>query len=640
MAEEETIVLDISSDEDVGWGDSVAGCGSDGERGGGGGGGGSGDRDDVDWISELLDEVHKETDDADEVVVVGEVIAAKPKVRVSTSSVKCVNKIADADSDDECVVLDGDPDKPVEIENDRREDDSDELLVVSEKGQVACRDYPHARNLCVKFPFSSTPHDRHCDQCHCYVCDSLAPCLQWSTTNSSIDHCHATDKDEFWKAQRKSSKKNDKAPPTAPGVPDTSFYTGLAPVLPSDPLLQNKLLVTQAAQQLSSMPTSNGTPNLVTHGRIQQSGNYMRNKYQPHFVSQQLRSPYSNVIPGDRRHNAGPGGTHFISRVPFKRTGRLGGVLPTNRYCNNSSRISHGYQFPRSHPPVARWLDPSGGVAPVMNAQQDSSRSNVGGMSTSLMSNLPGMTNMVNRTANRAPSQPQIFPQTHESIVDTNTVGPQHQLSSQMYEDFNFPNLVRTQPNWDCPFDNSFPFQPQAASNPNDARISQVPVLSEPLVSSLGNMNNCFESAVPTTQLNADSGFENPLPYRPQVGAQPASLSYLGADTFQQGNRTQGTLHPSSNEFDFSVDSPTSHSNQPLVVEYNQLENSVQINEPAINVDGGSQLPGSTNTSPFDFQYDDPWNFENQSCFVPVLPDFNVFSPEAAPIDAGLLFDI
>ena len=63
-------------------------------------------------------------------VVVGEVIA-KPKFRLKPS-VKCVDKV----DDDDCVVLEADPDAPVAIENDKREDDPDELLVVSEKGQV------------------------------------------------------------------------------------------------------------------------------------------------------------------------------------------------------------------------------------------------------------------------------------------------------------------------------------------------------------------------------------------------------------------------------------------------------------------------------------------------------------------------
>ncbi|CBI24716.3 unnamed protein product, partial [Vitis vinifera] len=70
--------------------------------------------------------------------------------------------------------------------------------------QVVCRDYPHSRDQCAKFPFNSTTHDRHCDQCHCYVCDSLAPCGHWGTGMNIVDHCHATNKDQFWVNQMKS----------------------------------------------------------------------------------------------------------------------------------------------------------------------------------------------------------------------------------------------------------------------------------------------------------------------------------------------------------------------------------------------------------------------------------------------------
>lgn len=41
-------------------------------------------------------------------------------------------------------------------------------------------------------------------QCHCYVCDSLAPCGHWGTGMNIVDHCHATNKDQFWVNQRKS----------------------------------------------------------------------------------------------------------------------------------------------------------------------------------------------------------------------------------------------------------------------------------------------------------------------------------------------------------------------------------------------------------------------------------------------------
>ncbi|CAM8898973.1 unnamed protein product [Rhodiola kirilowii] len=106
------------------------------------------------------------------------------------------------DDDDDCVILDGDPDKMVSVEE-NQDDGSDELVVVGEKGQIACRDYPHARHLCVKYPFSSTVHNFHCEQCHCYVCDVIAPCNLWGTGMSDMDHCHATDKHEVWKTERK-----------------------------------------------------------------------------------------------------------------------------------------------------------------------------------------------------------------------------------------------------------------------------------------------------------------------------------------------------------------------------------------------------------------------------------------------------
>lgn len=42
-------------------------------------------------------------------------------------------------------------------------------------------------------------------QCHCYVCDSPAPCLKWGNGLLTTDHCHATDKSETWKTLRKDS---------------------------------------------------------------------------------------------------------------------------------------------------------------------------------------------------------------------------------------------------------------------------------------------------------------------------------------------------------------------------------------------------------------------------------------------------
>ncbi|VFQ68292.1 unnamed protein product [Cuscuta campestris] len=111
--------------------------------------------------------------------------------------------------DSDCVVLEEDPAESVKPSHGKRSYDSDDLIIVSEKGPVACRDYPHPRHLCVKFPFASTPHKNHCDRCHCYVCDSLAPCGFWGNGISRKNHCHANDKDKLWKARRISTKGSD-----------------------------------------------------------------------------------------------------------------------------------------------------------------------------------------------------------------------------------------------------------------------------------------------------------------------------------------------------------------------------------------------------------------------------------------------
>lgn len=103
--------------------------------------------------------------------------------------------------DDDCCILNYDPDNTVHVP-DYQGSEADDLVVVGERGPVACRDYPHARHLCVKFPFKTTSHERHCEQCHCYVCDVPAPCLLWGQGKQSNDHCHAFDKDEKWNMLR------------------------------------------------------------------------------------------------------------------------------------------------------------------------------------------------------------------------------------------------------------------------------------------------------------------------------------------------------------------------------------------------------------------------------------------------------
>eukprot|EP00897_Mesotaenium_endlicherianum_P002626 jgi/Mesen1/2391/ME000157S01527 len=110
------------------------------------------------------------------------------------------------DSDDDCCILDGDPTLKVEKREDTSEED--DIVVTGEKGPVACRDYPHARHSCAQFPFATLPHQEHCPQCHCYVCDQVAPCFMWGDGTRTSDHCHANDKSSQWKLLRKYNRSN------------------------------------------------------------------------------------------------------------------------------------------------------------------------------------------------------------------------------------------------------------------------------------------------------------------------------------------------------------------------------------------------------------------------------------------------
>ncbi|KAG5533947.1 hypothetical protein RHGRI_027962 [Rhododendron griersonianum] len=110
---------------------------------------------------------------------------------------------------EDCFILGFDPnddslDLPhIKVSKDLHNPNSPDLSVLAEKGQVACRDYPHPRHLCVKNCFEKTPHENHCEMCFCFVCDTAAPCKKWSGSNG---HCHAIN-NEAWKSQRKKTRR-------------------------------------------------------------------------------------------------------------------------------------------------------------------------------------------------------------------------------------------------------------------------------------------------------------------------------------------------------------------------------------------------------------------------------------------------
>ncbi|XP_039140477.1 uncharacterized protein LOC120277673 isoform X2 [Dioscorea cayenensis subsp. rotundata] len=160
-----------------------------------------------DFISKILGCVdHVVARQSDDLIVLDEFSSA-PVIKERNSSSARLADPPTGGSDDDCLVLESDPHKLVSVTNEKADgDESEELLVVGETGQVACRDYPHSRHLCARFPFSITSHESHCSLCHCYVCDSPAPCEYWGNGLLSSDHCHSTDKEARWIDERKSFK--------------------------------------------------------------------------------------------------------------------------------------------------------------------------------------------------------------------------------------------------------------------------------------------------------------------------------------------------------------------------------------------------------------------------------------------------
>ncbi|XP_061364069.1 RPM1 interacting protein 13-like [Gastrolobium bilobum] len=136
-------------------------------------------------------------------------VLSSPKEETPIRNIVCLKRKEDMkrfEETEECFILEFDPSESLPLsklsldnKNNHDDDDAADLSIVAEKGPVACRDYPHSRHMCLKFPFSSTPHESYCEMCYCYACDSAAPCKYWT------QHCGA-DGGDYWKDQRDMKK--------------------------------------------------------------------------------------------------------------------------------------------------------------------------------------------------------------------------------------------------------------------------------------------------------------------------------------------------------------------------------------------------------------------------------------------------
>ncbi|VVB11249.1 unnamed protein product [Arabis nemorensis] len=158
--------------------------------------------------------------------------------------------------DDDCVVLDCDPYKMTAKENAIDTCETDDVLVVGQKGEIACRDYPHSRHACAKYPFNSTSHESYCEMCHCYVCDTRAPCAYWFMGYSYIDHCHANDKEELWKNQRACIRTGK----ILPGPASTIVQSQRVSLPQSIPLPHGKILPGPVSKPASTIVQSQRVP--------------------------------------------------------------------------------------------------------------------------------------------------------------------------------------------------------------------------------------------------------------------------------------------------------------------------------------------------------------------------------------------
>ncbi|KAJ9169690.1 hypothetical protein P3X46_017852 [Hevea brasiliensis] len=381
--ESNPVIFDISSDEESAFNEP---------RGG---------DDDHEWLTELLETVDKENADSDEVLVVGEYNPPKPKSKSKSSK-----PVKDVD-DDDCVVLDGDPDKQVDVVDDAASD-GDDVLVVGQKGQIACRDYPHPRHLCAKFPFGSTPHERHCDLCHCYVCDSIAPCAHWGTGVSIVDHCHATDKQEIWKSQRQSFRLGKNASVLVSKFPDARLpvappqFNQVAPLdiiqLAPNSVTQNQISRPTAIRACSSARLN--APNFISQSRNRRPGCAQgRNGFLPHSVSRQPVGIHNTAVVRNR------GQQSVSSNTMFKRPGIIRGASAMNQSVYgsvNKMNCAPASHYTRNSVSMARtnaknpsgWQDALPNMVPHAYAHPS-----------------PSQPNMGSATLNMVPPRPEVYSQ-------------------------------------------------------------------------------------------------------------------------------------------------------------------------------------------------------------------------------------
>ncbi|KAJ8443956.1 hypothetical protein Cgig2_020802 [Carnegiea gigantea] len=551
----QTVILDISSDDEVGFDDSST-------------------ADNFDWVSKFLEDVPSKDDvnytldvasnggddDSDDVVVVGEVLAKPKRAKVLVPRYR--NDGFDDDNDD-CVVLNCDPYKPkqvTELGQDKCSDeDSDDLVIVGEKGQ-----------------------------CHCYVCDSLAPCAYWGSGDSVVDHCCATDKLEYWKLERKKMRES-KNPPAPIAKPAADSLSRLAQ------LQQTSAQPTPVLRPASTCGVSSsfGLPNIISHSRSQRPSIAVpRSRFQPHQVRGQPLGA-CNISTPTHRNSIAP--NLASSRSVFKRSGftsRTGvakhsAYLPQNNSASYWQQMLNGTLVGKSAQINSINLTES---SPHLGGNISSNQPIVSGISTAT---LPSHTQSYNNSVAQTPTSQ--FPVYGQSTVGT-TDNPWAYSSGSQIQNGSWPVM-------DCNTSNAV-YGVTLGSQQSSAVIQNVTGPSFP-----GNASDGLSSIAPRIR-------------QPSEAVQSFSCSAYPYNTLNSTNSIAQTY-------------------QQLSAENRQAEGAVPGNELLPSIEHNPQISGSLSSSSLDFDLD-RWLPEND----PILGGqdssdlFNMSNQPSMAVDAGmLLFD-
>uniref|UniRef100_A0A7N0T7D0 Uncharacterized protein n=1 Tax=Kalanchoe fedtschenkoi TaxID=63787 RepID=A0A7N0T7D0_KALFE len=565
------------------------------------------------WLCDQL--FNDADDDSDDVVVVGEVFNSKQGVKRSSSPVAengndDENKVQEGDEgddDDDCVILDGDPDKMVSVEDDQ-DNGSDELVVVGEKGQVACRDYPHPRHLCVKYPFSSTLHKFHCELCHCYVCDIVAPCNIWGNGMNIGDHCHATDKQDLWKIERKNFKlKRCSSLPaikmsenTASLVPPpvmSEIGNAAHPLTRSFTMPNNHVAVrpVPASPAVHTFPATNlGAPNTIGPG----SG---INRF-PH-------SPVTQQLP--------VGSTFYDSRkVRYQNTQMLGPQhavfkrMKTRGVNRHVYRPAYSQQYApvQSYAPTAAWNQPLS-IGSANTDHHPNKWVNLGfNMSTGPVHNpLP--------------------PSHYGSTLSTSSAAYQYATSNQpiaatmgtqnLNQRMNFPsNMTSSLPNVSVPWIDNTNSSSRQLMQPLPAELASLPNVSVPQADNTNSTSRQWHQ-------------------HPQTDTSIQNVPALGADNQNSRQLNQGV----------QAEAMGSQGLEPVNAASNQYLPSDQSGKgSSLALESDTQTSVIPELENFHFEFEE-WLMENQPVVSspmsepPIFSEQNILSPDDAHIDSNLLYD-